>query len=370
MRKHKRISAILLALTLIAGTFGTLSPAYATTTKEANYTAEADCLHRVGLFNGTDSGYELDRQPTRAEAAVMLVRVLGLEAEAKETICSHPFTDVPSWADPYVGMLYSKGMAKGVSDTSFGAGSYANTKTYATFILRSLGYKDSVEKPTETPDFSYDSSVQKLVDLGVLTGMDRTVYTESFARNDMVLISYRALFAKLNGKKQTLQESVFAAKGMTSMLDPKYKEAIVTPSWVGDKEIMAVVASKSEGTIHVLARGILRDEANLNQIMFTNSSGRYLVPSGTYKLNTTAANKERTAYDPSILQKGEYVIVKAEYKKEWVSVPYNEIIFKIKDADQFTLNIMGLWDGKTSLTTGNGFMQGTGSGQANVGVAQ
>ena len=40
-------------------------------------------LSRVGgLFRGSDKGWELDRQPTRAEAAIMLVRFLGLESEA------------------------------------------------------------------------------------------------------------------------------------------------------------------------------------------------------------------------------------------------------------------------------------------------
>ena len=53
----------------------------------ANFTGAADRLHEVGLFQGTGvtaSGapvYELDRTPTRAEAAVMLVRLLGKEAD-------------------------------------------------------------------------------------------------------------------------------------------------------------------------------------------------------------------------------------------------------------------------------------------------
>ena len=49
----------------------------------ANYTNCADSLHEMGLFQGTQNGYDLDRTPTRAEAAVMLVRLLGKEAEVK-----------------------------------------------------------------------------------------------------------------------------------------------------------------------------------------------------------------------------------------------------------------------------------------------
>ena len=41
----------------------------------ANYTNCADSLHEMGLFQGTQNSYDLDRTPTRAEAAVMLVRL-------------------------------------------------------------------------------------------------------------------------------------------------------------------------------------------------------------------------------------------------------------------------------------------------------
>lgn len=49
----------------------------------ANFETAADTLNKLGLFNGTESGYELDRAADRAEAATMLVRLLGKEAEAK-----------------------------------------------------------------------------------------------------------------------------------------------------------------------------------------------------------------------------------------------------------------------------------------------
>jgi len=48
---------------------------------EVDYTKEADLLNSLGLFNGTQNGYELNRVPTRVEAAAMLVRLLGAEDE-------------------------------------------------------------------------------------------------------------------------------------------------------------------------------------------------------------------------------------------------------------------------------------------------
>ncbi|MCK8060109.1 MULTISPECIES: hypothetical protein [unclassified Fusibacter] len=48
-----------------------------------DYTANADSLKELGLFNGTSKGYELNRIPNRVEGAVMLVRLLGKEEDAK-----------------------------------------------------------------------------------------------------------------------------------------------------------------------------------------------------------------------------------------------------------------------------------------------
>lgn len=70
-------------------------------------TDKANILKELGLFIGTDKGYELERKPTRAESAVMLVRMLGKEKAAVEKNYPTPFTDVPVWASPFVGYLNS-----------------------------------------------------------------------------------------------------------------------------------------------------------------------------------------------------------------------------------------------------------------------
>jgi hypothetical protein len=41
------------------------------------YENEAEQLQNLGLFKGTNNEFELDRKPTRAEAGVILIRMLG-----------------------------------------------------------------------------------------------------------------------------------------------------------------------------------------------------------------------------------------------------------------------------------------------------
>ena len=63
--------------------------------------AMAEALQSLSLFRGTGSGigsgYELEKTPTRAEALIMLIRMLGEEKAALACTASQPIVDVPDW---------------------------------------------------------------------------------------------------------------------------------------------------------------------------------------------------------------------------------------------------------------------------------
>ena len=67
--------------------------------------ARAQMLYGLGLFRGTQNGFELDRVLRRDEAAAMLVRFLGGEEQALAGEWSHPFTDVPQWTSTSAGCM-------------------------------------------------------------------------------------------------------------------------------------------------------------------------------------------------------------------------------------------------------------------------
>jgi hypothetical protein len=66
----------------------------------------ANFLNKLGLFRGSDHGYELDRTLNRDEAAVMIVRLMGAEDEVLSGIYNTPFDDLDDWARPYI--VYGK----------------------------------------------------------------------------------------------------------------------------------------------------------------------------------------------------------------------------------------------------------------------
>ena len=140
----KFVSACLMAglLTCAAGAaqVGTINNNYPGDTE-----AQAQMLYDLGLFKGTDKGFALEKSMTRAEASVMLTRLLGAEKTALAGKWKHPFTDVPQWADKYVGWLYQNGLTKGVSATLYGSQRNVTCGQYCIFLTRAHLDADSYQ---------------------------------------------------------------------------------------------------------------------------------------------------------------------------------------------------------------------------------
>ena len=179
-----------------------------------NYTNCADSLHEMGLFQGTQNGYDLDRTPTRAEASVMLVRLLGKEAEAKTLTYTAPFTDLKGWEKPYVQYLYSNGLANGTNRTTFNPTGKCTAQMYATFLLRALGYSD-------TADFSYANAIETAREQGIYdTGI---INVQNFLRDDAAAASYTVLSVSLKNSEGTLLGQLVSENAITEADAKRYQ---------------------------------------------------------------------------------------------------------------------------------------------------
>ena len=180
----------------------------------ANYTNCADSLHEIGLFQGTQNGYDLDRTPTRAEAAVMLVRLLGKEAEAKTLTYTAPFTDLKGWEKPYVQYLYSNGLANGTNRTTFHPTGKCTAQMYAVFLLRALGYSD-------TADFSYANAIETAREQGIYdTGI---INVQNFLRDDAAAASYTVLSVSPKNSEGTLLDQLVSENAITEADAKRYQ---------------------------------------------------------------------------------------------------------------------------------------------------
>lgn len=153
----------------------------------------AQRLHELGVFNGvgTKAGgtpdYDLARGATRMEGLVMLVRLLGKEQEALSGTWSHPFSDVPAWAEQYAGYAWETGLTKGKGDGTFGASDAITAQAYLTFLLRALGCAE---------DGLYENALALADEAGLLAETPELPYEvclRDFYRADMAVASLRAL---------------------------------------------------------------------------------------------------------------------------------------------------------------------------------
>ena len=169
----------------------------------ADYQSAAEDLSAIGMFRGTvNGGFELDRAPKRSEAAIMLVRLYGAEEEAAAAYqsgeISHPFKDVGPIASPYVAWLYTKGITKGATATTFNSNAACTDKNYVVFLLRALGYEDG-------KDFQYAESLTFAEKLGFYQA---DYFEGPFLRDDLAAITLQALATDKKGGETYLLKSL------------------------------------------------------------------------------------------------------------------------------------------------------------------
>ena len=145
----KRVLAFLCALLLLTGAVPFAAA------QEGETLRAADALHTLGLINGTGaSGYVLESPATRAQAAVLLVRLAGAQQDAAADNWFSGYRDVPTWASRAVHYAVHQGWID--SPASAGLDFHPDTAITAdewfTFLLRMLGYDDAAG------DFSPDSA--------------------------------------------------------------------------------------------------------------------------------------------------------------------------------------------------------------------
>lgn len=198
MRKAAYAASFIILLLITISTTGISNAA-----DTRNYEKALD-LKILGLFSGTDKGFELERTPTRLEGAVMLLHLLGREKDAKRDNPPHPFSDVPAWADSYIGYMYANGLTAGSSSSTFGSDEPLTALQYVTFVLRSLGYDDKKN------DFKFQNAIKKGIQAGIINSSEAlTLENETtFRRDDLVGISYNALKAKLKASDKTLLDKL------------------------------------------------------------------------------------------------------------------------------------------------------------------
>ena len=183
--------------------------------------AQAEMLQKLGLFLGTDKGFELDRAMSRVEGAAMLCRFLGGAEEAAQGGFSHPFTDVPAWADNVVGWLYQNNLTYGVTKTKFGANQPLDADQFSAFLSRAVCGGDDLKSLMLTED-----EAEQLKE-------------KTFLRSYAVAMSVRALSVSGGAGGGTLAEHLIEQGVFTTEEFADAAWGIFSPFFRGNDAIMA-----------------------------------------------------------------------------------------------------------------------------------
>lgn len=196
----KRLSVLLLGIFMLLA----CCPRMVAAGSEIMHRQEAQYLVDMGILKGTGQGLELDQPATRVQSTVLLVRLLGQEDYALNSVYRHPFNDLPVWADAYVAFLYNAYLCNGIGPHSFSPQGKLDASQYITMLLRALGYRD------DQGDFSSATAMSKAVQIGLITPQEKFNLENSpaFKRNELIYLSYRALQTRYKESACTLGELV------------------------------------------------------------------------------------------------------------------------------------------------------------------
>mgnify|MGYP000272783405 CR=1 FL=1 len=137
MRNLKRALSLALASVMLLGMMvvGTSAASYKDVDSKDNLES-IEVLKMVGIMTGDDKGnFNPDKMVTRNEMAVVMCNLLGLKTGG-----THPFTDVPAWAAPFVAACYNNGIIAGVSANKFGGDANVTAVQAGLMVMKALGY--------------------------------------------------------------------------------------------------------------------------------------------------------------------------------------------------------------------------------------
>lgn len=229
----------------------------------------AQKLKKVGVFVGSDNGFELNRAATRLEGIVMLIRLLGEEEEALDTHYNIPFDDVPSWATEYVSYAYNYGLSNGISDTKFGSNDPLTNDQYFTFMARALGYDDS------EGDFVWNQSIEFMKDIDFITAEEQDMYlAKELLRSDVAKLSYDLMTQPVKDSPLLLVNQLLQAGD----LDPVIAEEIGIYTRIQtNREASATIASNPLIDTY--------DTININRSIEEGYPSPFSVPATTYTVS-------------------------------------------------------------------------------------
>ena len=155
-------------------------------------------LQSEGIMVGDQYGnMRLNDGLNRAEMATILARLHGgANVKAHQYMWACVYSDVPSWAIPYVGYCTANLLVSGYGNGLYGAADPVIPAAACTVILRACGYADR-----EGQDWTYSTASEYALNLGLI---DRSAAQSSImTRGEMAVLIYRAMHSQTDAMTES-----------------------------------------------------------------------------------------------------------------------------------------------------------------------
>lgn len=191
--------------------------------KEQHTNLPRTLMTRLKVFQGDGTGMDWTGSLTRAQAAAVILRLMGLEEEA-QAASDHPcpFTDVPDWAKGYVNLAYEKDIVKGVGNGLFDPSGRCRAQDFCLMLLRLTDYQ-------EGKDYSWTTAVtdaQLLIRQSKRQGgaspeanyelYEQLYNNNKFTREHACAVIYRMLSVPMTDGKSSLGDILCAKYGLST----------------------------------------------------------------------------------------------------------------------------------------------------------
>ncbi|MGM9925855.1 MAG: 5'-nucleotidase C-terminal domain-containing protein [Bacillus sp. (in: firmicutes)] len=186
----RKFAAGAATITMVASA---VAPAAAAGFKDVDtqYKDAVDFVVSKGIQGLTKDEFGVHKEIKRADAAVMLVKVLGLDLDKAPP---SGFSDIPKRAVPYVNAMKAAGITAGKTKTSFGAHQSVTRGELAIWIQKGFQLKGRSTMPFQDVSDRYIDAVQALVDHGIAKGLstDRFGTDQKSKRGDFAMFLKQA----------------------------------------------------------------------------------------------------------------------------------------------------------------------------------
>lgn len=214
MRNLKRALSLALSSVMLLGMMvvGTSAASYPDVDAQDNLEA-IEVLEMLGVMKGDEKGnFNPDNKVTRNEMAVIMTHLLKLNAGG-----TNPFTDVPSWAQPYVSAIYANGVTSGTSATTYGGSNNVTAVEAALMVMKALGY---FEFQGEFEDNWTVAVSKQATKIGLFEDVDVAV-TDQITRSQAAQLCLNALESNVVIAKENGGLSV-GGNGISVNVKPSY----------------------------------------------------------------------------------------------------------------------------------------------------